>query len=322
MTNVVRCVMLCLAVAIMVGCSRKELTPKGSGRPYEVLLVGDTADVVGSALTADVEGLPQAEPSFDVSICMQKDLNSITRLARNIVIVQIDSMQKERVKMSYEKNVWARNQMIVRINASSLEALRQEMRSLGPKLRELLTRKEMNVEIALLSRKHNVEATKQIEKMFGVRMLVPSNLRSSKKGEQFLWFSNNSIGGMKNLCIYCVPIGSKSLAVSRDSVMKRNMQGETDEMYMQTVTESVSERAIREHGKVVIVSRGLWEMHGDAMGGPFVSHAIADSSAQRLIVAEAFVYAPEGQKRNRLHALEASLFTLRMVDSAACETKE
>ena len=61
-----------------------------------------------------------------------------------------------------------------------------------------------------------------------------------------------------------------------------------------------------------MITRGLWEMEGDAMGGPFVSHSIVDSSRRRIIVAEGFVYAPGMKKRNLLRQLEASLYTLKL----------
>ena len=53
-------------------------------------------------------------------------------------------------------------------------------------------------------------------------------------------------------------------------------------------------------------------MHGDAMGGSFVAHSAADSARGRIIVAEAFVYAPEMKKRNLMRQVEAALYTLKI----------
>ena len=52
-------------------------------------------------------------------------------------------------------------------------------------------------------------------------------------------------------------------------------------------------------------------MRGDAMGGPYVSHAVKSPANGHTVVAEAFVYAPETRKRNRLRQTEAALYTLR-----------
>ena len=62
----------------------------------------------------------------------------------------------------------------------------------------------------------------------------------------------------------------------------------------------------RGRGNSVTV-RGLWEMKNDAMGGAFVAYWQPEGS--RIVVAEAFVYAPETKKRNLVRRLEAALYT-------------
>ena len=58
---------LLLLLFALVSCRNGGLLPRSGGQLYGVLLVGDTAGMVRSVLSADVEGLPQPEPSFDVS---------------------------------------------------------------------------------------------------------------------------------------------------------------------------------------------------------------------------------------------------------------
>jgi hypothetical protein len=53
-------------------------------------------------------------------------------------------------------------------------------------------------------------------------------------------------------------------------------------------------------------------MENDMMGGPFVSHARVDRPNGRVVVVEAFVYAPEKKKRDLMRQLEASLYTLNL----------
>ena len=53
-------------------------------------------------------------------------------------------------------------------------------------------------------------------------------------------------------------------------------------------------------------------MENDMMGGPFVSHARVDRPNGRVIVAEAFVYAPKDKKRDMMRQLEAALYTLKL----------
>ena len=86
-----------------------------------------------------------------------------------------------------------------------------------------------------------------------------------------------------------------------DSILRTNMPGETDSMYM--VIPHLSER-------------GLWEMKGDAMGGPYVMHRIHRQTSQAAkqgynLYIIAFVYAPEMKKKILIKQLEAAISTIK-----------
>ena len=98
----------------------------------------------------------------------------------------------------------------------------------------------------------------------------------------------------------------------RDSVMKANIPGEREGMYMATDSMFVDVEDIVVKGEYAQEARGLWEMEGDMMGGPFVSHARVDRANGRVIVVEAFIYSPDKLKRNLMRQMEASLYTLRL----------
>ena len=48
------------------------------------------------------------------------------------------------------------------------------------------------------------------------------------------------------------------------------------------------------------------------MGGPFVSHSRVDEVNGRVVVAAAFIYAPESLKRDLMRRMEAALYTLQL----------
>ncbi len=304
-----------------VVCSCKDsvsqsLLPKSGGQPYEVLLVSsdnESGAVIDSILTQNVEGLPQAEPLFDVSKTDEAHFNQTARLARNIVIVNADAKQFTTTRIRYEKNAWAQPQMVVYVNTPSAGALRKAMGRQGMQLTDLLTRMEMNNEITNLDAGSNKKASEEETGMFGWDIKIPTDMKSCKQGRNFLWYSNNTGSGMRNICIYSYDgerlDGERALQV-RDSVMKENIPGELPNMYMATVRESVSTRMVREKGQTVMINRGLWEMENDAMGGPFVMHSTIDTVNHKIIVAEVFVYAPEMKKRNLIRKAEAALYTL------------
>ena len=55
--------------------------------------------------------------------------------------------------------------------------------------------------------------------------------------------------------------------------------------------------------------RGLWEVHNDYMGGPFVSHVFYNPNGQDMVMLQAFVYAPKYDKKNYLKQIESVLYS-------------
>ena len=315
-----KCLRLLLLTAIVALCScsggPQSLLPKSGGRPYEVLLVASDrrcAAVVDSVLTQDMPSLPQREPMFDVSLIDTTRFNQTTRLARCIVIVTVNPAVFTSTRIRYEKNVWARPQLVVYVNTPSASQLSQYMAKAGHRLTSLLTRAEINTAISTLRAGSNRKAESSIRSMFGWDMLIPADMKAGKTGRNFIWLSDNRPDRMRNICVYSysgTTLDAHRALAARDSVMRLNIPGELDGMYMQTTPGSVTAGLATEDGRTMMISRGLWEMRNDAMGGPFVSYSVVDSANSRIIVAEAFVYAPGTNKRNLIRSAEAALYTL------------
>lgn len=315
-----KCLRLLLLTAIVALCScsggPQSLLPKSGGRPYEVLLVASDrrcAAVADSVLTQDMPLLPQREPMFDVSLIDTTRFNQTTRLARCIVIVTVNPAVFTSTRIRYEKNVWARPQLVVYVNTPSASQLSLYMAKAGRRLTSLLTRAEINTAISTLRAGSNRKAESSIRRMFRWDMLIPAEMKAGKTGRNFIWLSDNRPDRMRNICVYSysgTTLDAHRALAARDSVMRLNIPGELDGMYMQTTPGSVTAGLATEDGRTVMISRGLWEMRNDAMGGPFVSYSVVDSANSRIIVAEAFVYAPGTNKRNLIRSAEAALYTL------------
>ncbi len=306
--SVICCLTAISLTSLWSACNdTRSLLPKSGGKPYEVLVVGDTLGIIKNALSIDTEGLPQREPQFDVSAVNHGGMNATLRLARNIVTLEIDSTLYTTTRIRYEKNKHARPQMMAYIGTPSLSVLKRDIPRQARYLRELLDRAESNAAIVHLKTHRNVKAEKQVAQLLGVEMWIPEDMTANKKGKNFIWLSNNSPTNMRNIVVYKhgrIEDTAAFIAL-RDSVMKSNIKGETDEMFMTTVKGTVSGKKTRERKQEIITFRGLWEMQGDDMGGPFVSHTIGN------ITAEAFLFAPGKKKRNQLRQLEAALYTLK-----------
>ena len=155
-----------------------------------------------------------------------------------------------------------------------------------------------------------------IDSMFGCQVPIPQGMNAWKTGRDFIWLSDNEATTMRNVCLYTYQgdeLRPELVAAKRDSVMQRNIPGEVEGMYMHTEGRVPLRQAIVSHeGHRILRTTGMWEMEGDAMGGPFVSHSRIDSLRGRILVAEAFVYAPGRPKEEVMKRLEAELLKLKM----------
>lgn len=57
--------------------------------------------------------------------------------------------------------------------------------------------------------------------------------------------------------------------------------------------------------KMAFETRGLWQVEGAFMGGPYINYVIEDKINKRWVVLEGFAFAPSVEKRNHMFELEA-----------------
>ncbi len=317
MTNKAFLFALSLVVLFCSCHERRGLLPPSGGKLYEVLLVGDSAGIVKGALQADMPGLPQSEPQFDVSSIDSAAFGASLRSTREIVVVRTSPKLYATVRIRYDRNVWAEPQTVVTVTAPSMRMVSDSLGRIAPTLLRLLNAAEMRKQLTMLRDHRNVKAERLVDSLFHVRMWIPLDMVSSHKGSDFAWFSNGSPSVMSNIVVYKAPRHGDPVA-QRDSALARNIKGETDQMHMATVAETVARNA---DGTVM---RGLWEMTGDNMGGPFVCRRVLATGAESDsdIVVEGFVFAPGKGKRNAIRQLEAVLRSINHTQATKPQTSK
>ena len=311
--------------ALLVSCrnnGKSIITPVSSGRPYEVLVVADDDcwmspdSALYHVLDTDVPGLPQAERSFRISRIRPAHYDRVMRIFRNIIIADIQDIYTQ-TKFKYVRDAYASPQMIMTIQSPNQEEFAEYVSKHGQVIVDFFTRAEMNRQINLLRDKHNGAISAKVGSLFDCDIWLPNELNSFKEGKDFFWASTN-LNDM-NFVMYSYPFRDNNTFTKeffinkRDSVMKINIPGSMEGMYMETADSMfVDVKNIAVKGDYAFEARGLWEMRNDAMGGPFVSHVRVDRANARVIVVEAFVYNPGKLKRDLMRKLEASLYTLKL----------
>lgn len=319
---------LCMALVGLVLASCKEggksiMTPVSSGRPYEVMVVADDNcwmspdSALFHVLDTDVPGLPQAERSFRISRVRPEHFDRTMRLFRNIIIVDINPNTYTQTKFKYTRDAYSSPQMIMTIQAPTQAEFADYVSKNGQVIIDFFTRAEMNREVKQLEKKHNQVISSKVASLFDCDIWMPADMLSYKEGKDFFWASTN-LNDM-NFVMYAFPYTDKNTFTKeyfihkRDSVMKINLPGASEGMYMETADSIfVDVRNIAVKGDYAFEARGLWEMRNDAMGGPFVSHMRVDRNNGRVIVVEGFVYNPGKLKRDQIRKLNAALYTLKL----------
>ena len=312
---------------LLTGCDDSENTFKRSavGNPYEVLVVctqefwdSPAGRALENALDTDIPGLPQSERSFRISRTEQ--LSNLTKPFRNIININIDKQFYSRTMFKYSKDVFARPQVVLTIQSPSRDEFEQYVNDNAQVIVDFLTSVEMNRQIDNLKQKHNVSAMNTVKEMFGCELMIPVEMSGEKRGEDFVWLSDfNSVNPeILSFVMYSYPYTSvdnfsrENYIQKRDSVMKKNMPGGKPGQYIQTEKEFIDITETSYKDRYLQITRGLWYMENDMMGGPFVSHSVVDETNNRVIVVEAFVYAAGQKKGKFMRKLEASLYTLKL----------
>ena len=301
------------------------LTPNATGLPYEMLVVMDDEQwerplgrAVFNVLDSDVPGLPQSERSFRISRVAPSAFNSnMFRTMRNVIKVDIQNIYSQ-PKFKFARNVYSYPQMIMTLQAPDEASLAEYINANQQSIIDFFTKAEMNREIENLREKHNPEVSRLAQEILNVDVWVPWEVNRFKKGKDFFWASTNVGKKDMSIVLYSYPYTDKNTFTleyflqKRDSVMKANIPGGTEGSYMTTNHNYVYVEDATVRGKYAQVARGLWRVQGDRMGGPFVSHSRVDEANGRIVVAEAFIYAPESLKRDLIRRMEAALYTVQL----------
>jgi hypothetical protein len=173
--------------------------------------------------------------------------------------------------------------------------------------KEEVKEKQRRIKLSLL-------ADEEMEKKLGFTINIPSVYRVSKASDNFYWIRKNlSNSKTMELMIYEVPLETISKGDStiidmvkmRDVITKAEIPGE-DGIYM-AVEDAYAPSLFNTiiDNKPAYEVRGIWEMRGFTMAGPFITYAIEDKINNRYLVADGYVYAPSLEKRDYIFELES-----------------
>ncbi len=315
--------------AALIGCNGKKgsLLPNVSGKAGEVMVVidrehweGDLGIAIRTALAGDTPYLAQREPLFNLSNVPSGTFNNMFRMHRNILVVNVNP-QIINTGVYFKNNIWARPQAVVQLYAVDNDQAMMLFNSDSHKIAEFFEQCERDRNIANAKLYEERQLRDPVKNVTGGIIHFPSGYRCRKFSDDFVWIADEKQYTMQTVLVYKYPVSDpepftlEKIIAKRNEIMQANVPGQVDGSYMTTSTAvEPTTRSLSLRGRNFMETRGFWEVQGDFMGGPFVSHSFYSSDGKDIIVLEAFVFAPRYDKRQYLRQVESLLYSFEWED--------
>jgi len=332
------------------------------GKTNEIIVVADKAmweGPVGDTLRYYFGSayliLPQPEPLFDLrhfTINDLKDDPNRRQLRTYLVLGNLSSETSPSTKMLMsdiggEKvnraktdkkfhtvighNKWAMGQMFTYIFGNSEDDLMNNIRESFPTISKRVQEfDEIQVDSWAYFKGRNSAVEKDIKKQLGVNIKIPEEYFTAISEENTFWLRKETNDLSSNIFVHKLPYTSKDqftkkgMRSIRDSLGKKYVTTEVEKTYMKTndIDLPMFMQTMEVNGHYAVEARGIWNVEGDFMGGPFIGYLIHNQDTNELVYVEGFVHAPTTTKRKFMQALEHMLKTTSFETTSAEVVKE
>lgn len=307
---------------LLVSCDESSSNKKNRYLPDSVGRINNLQIIISNDLwnnevgekirehfAALTDGLPQQEAIFSINQMNPEAHQGFARTSRTFLYVTLGSEDTVRLK----KNVYAKPQVGAFIIGASEE-----------RLVELIDQEQQNIigvfkasEIKERQRRTNIALLRvdSLKERFGVTLKLPSAYRVASASDNFYWLRKDLKNGTTNILIYEVPlttIGKDSMIIGdiikmRDSIGAGYLPVEEDGVFSTEEAYAPYLFTSQIDGKFAYETKGIWEVKGEYMAGPFLNFAIRDEKNDRYLILEGFTYAPSVEKRDLQFELESIL---------------
>ena len=320
--------LLLIASLAFISCKEnsenKRYLPPSTGAVNSLMVVmennlwqGEVGDKVRAIFADRVLAVPQSEAIFSLTQIPPQVFSGAVSNSRSVLYVQEDSLSIGHVK----SNVYAIPQKVAVVKGRNTEELLANLDSVGAKAIASFRNNEISEAQRRFKRSLNKETDLSDE--LGVQLDVPSVYRVGKHEDNFVWIDRQILKGNMNIIAYSMPWDSfstdstfvRDIVKMRDSIGKKYVPGPYEGTFM--ITEKAFSPYVfpaEVNGFKAAEVRGIWEISGYPMAGPFLTYIISDEINNRKLILEGFIFAPSANKRDDLLELEAIMKTLKIED--------
>lgn len=320
--------MLALVLMSVLSCDNKKgvrILPESAGPINNIAIVIDneywantTGETLRNILAAPIDGLPQQEPLFSLRQIPPEVFTGFAKENRNVL-----KIEQGEADFKITRDVYARPQKVIVVSGKDIAEIKSQINDNADKIIAGFKAEDIR-EKQRQSRKSLYNAT-EIEGNLGLKIEFPSPYKISntiaKPEDKFYWIKKDIPTGYTNVLLYELPLNAikkedsliAQIVKIRDSIGKKYIGGPTDGSFMST------EKAYAPHlyetildNKPTIEVKGIWDVAGAFMSGPFITYFIEDKINNRYIVAEGFAYAPSVSKRDQVFELESIIKSIKI----------
>ena len=325
MKTIFRIALAAAVVATMAGCKAfRTLTDSrlktAQGAPYELIVVcpqqewtGEVGDTLRAIFTAPIPYLNQTEPLFDVLRVTERGFTGMVADHRNILKVLKDpTLTESSVAVQYD--VTSEPQIVMTLMGPSDKSITAFLSANRGNIVLALENAERDRAIKYAEKFNEKGIHDAILKNFGVEMNVPKGYALAANEPDFLWARYEYPTASQGFFIYSYPYEGKESLSPGALLAARNK--------FAARIPGPSDGSFRMEGRLWCEMRGFWDVHGDFMGGPFVSYTTVDTATNRVFTLDCYIYSPKNPKRNYMRGVEHLLYLVKFPAAEAPQEEQ
>ena len=307
------------ALIALVSCNNNETKEAykqksvGNINSLQILITDELwDDSVGEEIrnyfAASTEGLPQVEPLFSINQMDPSTFSGFIKSNRLFLHVTIGKEDK----FTLVTNEYAKPQTGAIITAKT----KQGLIKLIAENQEEIIEAFFKSEIKERQRRTSISplVIDSLKERFGLSIKMPSAYRIAHKGADFYWIRKDlKKTGSTNILIYEVPLNSissdsnalREILTIRDSIGGYHLPVEDNGRFGTDYSYSPNFYITELDENFAYKTKGVWDVKGEFMAGPFLNYAVKDEKNNRYLIIEGFTFAPAERKRNLQFELES-----------------
>ncbi len=299
-----------------------SLQPNVSGSTGEVVIVldkdkweGEMGDEIRDLLANPLDGLPQAEPIFDLVSVPAGSFGEYYITHRNIIFFQTGD-DKEK-KASFQTNKYASTQLIINIQGKNDDEVMEVLRENRKLIIDKINIAERDRWISYYKRSLNSISFNKLRNDHKIILHIPANYALDVSEKGFVWMSYETPTTTQSIIVHYFDYNGEnyfnrdSIISIRNNMTKEKIKGPTEGTWMTIEDRApVEYSTFRFRDRNYAMLRGLWTLKNGFMGGPFVTLVTKDEVNNRFVMVDGYVYAPNDDKRELLRQVEAILYTV------------